>query len=286
VQTAHADVNRRDVLSTSVATLVQNQLRPGADLSRAQADLAAAKIQLILSQRAAARAHATLAEALGVAGQTVALEAGALLTKTPAAPAISAAPEAHPAAREQQAVIDTAHSRVRALASAYVPRINFQSAVFARGAPPVTAAGTTGLFPTTTSNWAVGLTFSFPVFDVVSIGARRQVELGNEATAKARYDQTVQTLRADEARAKADLDAARLIAENTPIELQAARQAEAQVRARYDASLGTLSEVADVERLLAQAEIDDQLARLGVWRALLAEASAHGDLTLFLSQVK
>jgi outer membrane protein TolC len=120
----------------------------------------------------------------------------------------------------------------------------------------------------------------------VSIGARRQVELGNEATAKARYDQTVQTLRADEARAKADLDAARLIAENTPIELQAARQAEAQVRARYDASLGTLSEVADVERLLAQAEIDDQLARLGVWRALLAEASAHGDLTLFLSQVK
>jgi len=42
--------------------------------------------------------------------------------------------------------------------------------------------------------------------------------------------------------------------------------------------------VADAERLLTQAEIDDALAKLNVWRALLAMAAAQGDLGAFLQQ--
>jgi hypothetical protein len=41
-------------------------------------------------------------------------------------------------------------------------------------------------------------------------------------------------------------------------------------------------EVADAERLLTQAQIDDALAKLGVWRALLGVAAAEGDLQPFL----
>jgi hypothetical protein len=41
-------------------------------------------------------------------------------------------------------------------------------------------------------------------------------------------------------------------------------------------------EVADAERLLLQAEIEDNLARLTVWRSLLGQALAHGDLQPFL----
>jgi hypothetical protein len=43
-----------------------------------------------------------------------------------------------------------------------------------------------------------------------------------------------------------------------------------------------VAEVADAERLLAQAESDAAVAQLGVWRALLARAQASGDLTPFL----
>ena len=42
------------------------------------------------------------------------------------------------------------------------------------------------------------------------------------------------------------------------------------------------TEVAEAQRLLSQAEIDDSLARLGIWRALLALAAAQGDLTGYL----
>jgi outer membrane protein len=45
-------------------------------------------------------------------------------------------------------------------------------------------------------------------------------------------------------------------------------------------------EVSEAQRLLAQAEADDAVARLGVWRALLATAQAHGDLTPFLEKLR
>jgi len=50
--------------------------------------------------------------------------------------------------------------------------------------------------------------------------------------------------------------------------------------------LASITEVAEAQRLLAQAEADDAVARLGVWRALLAAAQVRGDLTPFLEQTR
>jgi hypothetical protein len=47
--------------------------------------------------------------------------------------------------------------------------------------------------------------------------------------------------------------------------------------------LTSIIDVADAQSLLAQAEAQDQLARVDVWRALLAAAVAQGDLTPFLN---
>ncbi|NUN94937.1 MAG: TolC family protein, partial [Candidatus Omnitrophica bacterium] len=56
------------------------------------------------------------------------------------------------------------------------------------------------------------------------------------------------------------------------MQLQAAKAVEGQATARYKAGLGTIVEVAEAQRLLAQAEADNALANLNVWRALLAVA--------------
>jgi outer membrane protein len=45
-------------------------------------------------------------------------------------------------------------------------------------------------------------------------------------------------------------------------------------------------EVADAEGLLAQAEMDDAVARLNVWKGLLAVAYAQGDLQPFLNLLR
>ena len=82
------------------------------------------------------------------------------------------------------------------------------------------------------------------------------------------------------------LDGARRVAQNTPIQLQAARTTEQQASARYKAGLGNIAEVAEAERLLTQAEIDNSLAQLGIWRGLLGVAAAQGDLAPFLTAAK
>ena len=82
------------------------------------------------------------------------------------------------------------------------------------------------------------------------------------------------------------LTGARRVARNIPIQLDAARATEQQAAARYKAGLATIVEVAEAQRLLTQTEIDDALARLSVWRAMLALAAAEGDLSPYLDQVR
>ena len=51
-------------------------------------------------------------------------------------------------------------------------------------------------------------------------------------------------------------------------------------------ALATIVEVAESQSLLVQAEIDDRLARLNVWRRLEGVAAAQGNLQPFLELVR
>jgi outer membrane protein TolC len=126
---------------------------------------------------------------------------------------------------------------------------------------------------------------TFPVFDLPSLRAR---EAGQSATIRAeeaRYRQVAVDLKAQWNVALAALDGARRVAANTPVQAAAARAATEQATARYQSGLGNIDAVAEAQRLLTQAEIDDALARLGVWRRLLGVATAAGDIQPFLAEV-
>ena len=83
-------------------------------------------------------------------------------------------------------------------------------------------------------------------------------------------------------KAEASLEGSRRVAENTPVELEAARTTENQERARYQAGLATLVDVTEAQGLLVQAETDDALAQLAVWQNLASVAASQGDLAPFL----
>jgi outer membrane protein len=126
------------------------------------------------------------------------------------------------------------------------------------------------------------LTATFSALDFPELHFKKQIEQSNERAERAEYDRTVQKLTADAERAKAAYDSAVQVSQNTPVELEAARLGETQANARYKAALAPIVELAEAQRLLLQAEIEDNLARLTVWRALLGEALAEGDLQPFL----
>jgi outer membrane protein len=288
VRAARANVDRLQVFADTVRTLVQNQLRPGADESRANAELAIAKNQPSQAIQTADLARAALADAIGAPGTTVEPVPDGLATLPAIAPSVAVDLKTHPAARAASAAIETIRAREGVLDRSYFPHVDFQSAFAARDSgaqvPGQPLLGH-GLWPQV-PNWAVGLAVTFPALDFFTVNARRRVELQNEVAERARYDQTIQTLTTQDARARALMKAAVDIAQNTPVERQAATAAESQARARYQNGLASITEVAEAQRLLAQAEADDAVARLAVWRALLVAAQVRGDLTPFLEQTR
>ncbi|HEY7944991.1 MAG TPA: TolC family protein, partial [Casimicrobiaceae bacterium] len=134
------------------------------------------------------------------------------------------------------------------------------------------------------ANWAAGVQVVFPdPFDFASLHARQAAVAASTRVARALDEEALLTVTSERQAAAATLQAARAIAANTPIELAAARAGEAQARARYEAGLATIAEVADAQGLLAQSEYEDQAARVNVWQALLASAAAAGDLNPFIN---
>lgn len=284
VLAAQANLDRMQIFERSTNVLVQNQLRPGADESRAQAEVALARTQLIQAQEIEREAQATLAQMMGVAASAIQIDAASVLTLPKETRQPAAVPDKHPIAVIQNSVVDFVRAREKALDRSYFPRFNVQSAWWARGTGAQTngqfLGGLNGLAPDR-SNWAAGFSVTFPLFDFASLRERKRIEAANESAESARYDEIVQQLTGEVERAKARVEGARRVAENTPIQLEAARTAERQVRARYQSGLATVTDVADVQRLLLQAEIEDAVAQLNVWRALLAQTAAAGDITNF-----
>jgi outer membrane protein len=290
VVAVQADVERRNVLLQAVQTLVINQLRPGADQSRIDAERAAAQTRLIQAQQGLAIAQATLSRLLGSTMGGVTIAADALTARVPTGDITPTPVATHPLALVRRASVDQAHAQEDVLSHTDLPRVLVQSSVFARGS----GANPNGVFDggidglgLQRANWAAGVEVLFPnVFDFSSLRARKAAAAATARANTALYDEALLTVTSQQQTAAAILQAARAIVANTPIQLAAAQQSERQARARYDAGLATIVEVADAQSLLAQADVQDQLARVDVWRALLAAAVAQGDLNPFLTILK
>jgi outer membrane protein len=206
-------------------------------------------------------------------------------TTAPAVPA----PQ-HPLVQSEQAAVDLARARETVLTKTDRPRLYLQSSVSARG----TGASADGVFDggadglgLERANWAAGVQVVFPnLFDFSSLRSRRAAAGALARAESARYDEAVLTVTSQQRAADVMVDSARAIAQNTPVQLAAAHQSETQARARYDAGLAGIVEVAEAQNLLAGAEYQDAAARVDLWRALLAKAVAQGSLDSFVGLLR
>ena len=275
-------------LQRAVVAQVNAELRPGADASRTEADLAVANTQLAQAQQAIDVSRANLAQFSGEDASKQPMHVAPLAQLPTFAPPATVDTAANPVAKEQTATIEQAKAQLHALQRTYFPRFYLQGAAYARGTGAEldgdTLGGANGLAPSV-QNYALGFSVNFPIMDFAALRSRESAQSAAIRAEQARYQQITTDLVARWNVAKAQLEGARRVADNTPAQVNAARTALQQANARYGAGLGTIVEVAEAQRLLAQAEIDDALARLGVWRALLGLAAAQGDIRPFLTEV-
>ena len=287
IRGAQAGVDRARIIFQTTDALVKSELRPGADASRAEAELAAVQTQRIQAQQAYDVARANLSRFVGVDPDQIDASAPKLLQLPPPHSSAPLDVATNPIAREQNAVIEQLRSQLKSIQRSYFPRIFLQGSAYARGTGAETNGGRLGdlhgLAPNI-QNYALGLTVTFPVMDFAGIRAQESGQSARIRSETARYQQIAADLKAQWHAAEAALRGARRIADNTPVQAAAARTALEQSTARYRSGLGNIDEVAESQRLLTQAEINDALARLGVWRALLSVAQAAGDIQPFLAE--
>ena len=284
-QALQANLERRVVFAKTVEVLVRNQLRAGVDGSRAQAETAVARTHLLEAEQVERSRMATLAQVLGMAGGQISIGDPVLKAFPQGFVSDKKDPSQHPLALVQKAAADIPKKREEALAQAWVPKFNLQSSFFGRGSgwdnQGNRGGGGDGLLPDV-PNWAVGLTATFSLLDFSTIRAQKQQAHYRNLAEMARYDRVIQELTAQQVKARSLVESTKLIAENTPIQFQAARLTESQAAAQFKASLATVVDVAEAQRLVVQAEVDDARARLGVWKALLAFSGVQGELSEFL----
>jgi outer membrane protein TolC len=285
VTVAQANVRRYESFDRVVHVLVDNTLRPGGDASQADAQSALARNLLIRAETQVAVKRAALSGYLQTKYTQTEVDASAFLAAQPTTD-IGATPDAsHPFVLEEHALVLQQEAQKRFLDRSYVPVFSTSGVVFGRGE----GTSTTGLFPGGTAglapdtlNWAAGVQVTFSAFDFFNLRDQRRVQQANVQAEHARMDQAVSDVTTAVQQAQATLSGARKLAANTPIELTAAQASEQQQQARYRSGLASVVDVAAAEGVLAQAEGDDAVARLGVWRAELGVAVAQGDLQPFL----
>jgi outer membrane protein TolC len=281
-------VDNWEILRQSVHALTSAELRPGADESRIDAEKAVAMTQLALAQEAVEMSWATLTKFLTKAHDgSPALESSAALSRLPTImdEAAPFQPAANPIMAEQKAVVAQSAAQLHAIERSWVPQFNLEAAGYGRGTGAELngqrLSGANGLAPNV-GNYVVGLNITFAFMDYANIHARESSQASTVAAAQAREQLAGRELQEQFAQDEAALRATRAVAENTPIALSSAQTSFAQANARYKAGLSPIDDLAQAQRLLVQAQIDDSIARLNVWRAFLRLQAVRGDLQPFL----
>jgi outer membrane protein len=287
VRAAQSAVDRAQILVRSVKAAVDARLRPGADLSRADTELDAAETQLLQTEQSVGISKAALAEYTGIDVKAIDIAAGGLLQLPPDSKNTARDLANNPAAKEQAAVIQESEARLRVLQRSYRPAFDLQAGVYGRGSGALTNGSTLGGWNGLAPNYfnaGAGMTINFPLLALPSLRAQEAQETAIGHSASATYRQVLAHVQAQLDSAQVTLSQARRIAAETPKELADARTGFEQANAQYGAGLTAIVTVAEAQRLLAQAEIDDSLAKLAVWRALLQIEIAQGDISPFLAQ--
>jgi outer membrane protein len=287
IRAQRATVARMQAWNLIVKTLVDKGLRPGVDAARAAADLSFAKIALIEVEREADLASVDLSEAMGIAGHEVTIDDRPWIRR-PERTQIFTAPliDTHPLAILKQAQIFTAHEKVISMQKTYRPRLWFHSGIWSRGsgsrieAHPVVD----GLLPQN-ANYVAGLAVDFPFMNYFPIKAKVNMARENENEERANYDLAIQELTKKDARARVMLKSAKQMADETPILVAAANENQIKASERYKVGLANVLEVAESQRILENASVQDAVAQVRIWRAILSTAYAHGELKPFMDLV-
>jgi outer membrane protein TolC len=292
VESQQHNLERALTFKRVVNASVSNGLRAGVDSSLANAEYAKAQLLLLESQRAEKTQQLRLAELSGTGQDNLQVDSMLFYSQLPAP--IHPATEAYlqnPTLQLAQAQINASQARSIAIHRSFLPSISLLAAGWARGSGVSNTDGTYQSdmahgFRYQVYNYMFGISTRWNLTNIIKV----QQDYRSEQFQLERFRQLFQAQKLQLNRQMQEatigfelsLEQARL----APVQLAAARSAFNQAQSRYESGLTDLFTLAQSVATLNRAEVDRSVANGNVWRALLLQAAAAGDLSLFLNQVK
>jgi outer membrane protein len=292
VKAAQQNVLSFEQFNQVVSAQVTASLKPGADESLSQAQLANSRNDLIRAELSRDLAFQNLANAIGLGGKTIDIDATGISERAEPADVQKSAPvfEQVPILQAANAVLLSAVYQKRVLDKEYFPVFHLLTGFNLRSSQlSPTAAGQTqsanasGVVPVI-PNYQVAIIVNWNFLDIFRLHQEKKVQAERIYQQQQESELVMQNLRTQDAQSRSRVKAALSLAENMPIQVKAAVIATQQAEARYRTGLGSVAQVAQANETLAQSRVQEAIARVGVWRALLSVASVHGDIRPLLSE--
>ncbi|MHB8259752.1 MAG: TolC family protein [Bacteroidia bacterium] len=299
VRVAENNLERVRVLRDAIKAFTNSGIRPGVDSSLVNAEYSKAKIFLLQSKSTETAKRLHLIELLGLLQQkNIIVDTMAFLSSQPQDFVADVnAYKNSPILKIKETEITLYQRMAIAKKRSFLPSINLLGSYGGRGtgasnAAPLPATGfdlnsspSAGL-PFKAQNYLVGVYMLWNVFDYFRIS--NEYKSMSFKTERVKHEYEEESLKAKEELENAIIQMQLAIqqAMEAPIQYEAANNAYQQSKARYDAGLGTLTELSQTYYLLNSAAVDLSVARSNVWRSLLLKSAATGDITLFLKSIQ
>ncbi|GEM_PF-567523 len=288
VRASEENVRSFEEFARIVDTQVKSLLKPSVDLALAQAQLVNARNQLYRAQLSLQVAEAGLANALGEP------DADFKVIDKGIADVIVDAKVQHAPTFEQVPILQLANAQLlialaqkRVLQHEYDPVLHWMAGWNQRGGAVTPNGKITGRdgygLAASTPNYQVALVVNWNFLDIFRLHYEKKAQDHRILAQQKQYALVLNNLKTLDKQANAKLKTAIMVAEAMPVEVGAAESAQKQAMVRYGVGLSSVAQVAEANQTLAIARMQEAAANIGIWRAMLEVASAHGDLKPFIA---
>lgn len=264
-------------------TLVASGLRPGVDTALVKSELSKARIERLNVLKTIQVKLIQLSGLLAEKNLVIAYDS-TMFSRVP--DIIRSNPAGHPAVLLANSNLYLLEGQKSSLQKAWYPRLNFWGTLYARGSGvdftgEVSVAKGLGL---SRLNYGAGMQLSMPLMKFSELNIRVRQQDARIEAAKAQVAQMQLQLSKEQETADALFNNTLAIEREMPEQLAIAEFAYRAMEGRYGAGLVNYYDLLQTHYTLVKAQIDAKMARYEVWKALLYQATAAGDLNIFLSR--
>jgi outer membrane protein TolC len=290
------NLRRADTIRVAIRNYVISGLRPGVDSSLAEAEYSKARLNYMDVDNAFRQSKVQLSMLTALDTVAISPDPGndslllASLNSLNAADHKDTVRVCHPFLSYFHSIYENSQAREQLIRKSYLPRLYVLAAGWMKGSgiqPDGTIDKDLGSgLGYSRYNYLFGLGITYDLFDLRRQKDRLNVQRYQTEVALHNYEQQEQTLNNASLQASVNLNTAIEKFNEIPVQLNAARDAYNQRLTQYNAGLSNIIDVTNALYVLNRAQTDVVNTKDGVWRAIVQQAYARGDIYQLLSTLK